>query len=296
MFEKQTVFFSKISDFILTSDYVSYLRLRQMNKATGLFHEPLTFDKSKNLSKKFDISFVGTIAKPGRKLFLKKLQKKFIIHIFDTSKKKISQNEIKKIYKQSKINLNFSSVSNTDFHITKDFKINGFKGRVGKIFSNKSFCLSEYSLGLSKLFDFKPSIFFKSEKDLVKKVGFFLHHSAERKKVINKSTILLKKNCSSIEFIKKIRKGFESKLDNSSYYNNYHSILDENYLSYFFISNLNSSLRILFQRPFQGFLNFFYIFFITILLAFKIKNINIIKFIVETISLILRKINAKLSS
>ena len=296
LFDKQTVFFSKISDFILTSDYVSYLRLKQMNKAAGLFHEPLTFDKSISLSKKFDISFVGTLDKPGRKLFLKKLQKKFNICIFDTSKKKISQYEIKKIYKQSKINLNFSNVSNSDFHITKDFKINGFKGRVGQIFSNKSFCLSEYSLGLSKLFDFKPSIFFKSEKDLVKKVSFFLNHSAERNKAIKKSSILLKKNCSSAEFTKKIRKSFKFKSDNSSYYNKYHSIFDENYLSYFFVSNLNSSLRIFFQRPLHSFLNFFYIFLVTILLAFKIKNINIIIFIIRTISLILQKINAKLSS
>ena len=97
LFDHQTVFFSKISDFILTSDYVSYLRLKQMNKAAGLFHEPLIFDKSISLPKKFDLSFVGTLTKPGRKFFLEKIQKKFNTHIIDTSKKTVEQRQRLKI-------------------------------------------------------------------------------------------------------------------------------------------------------------------------------------------------------
>ena len=296
LFDHQTVFFSKISDFILTSDYVSYLRLKQMNKAVGLFHEPLIFDKSISLPKKFDLSFVGTLDKPGRKFFLEKLQKKFNIYIIDTTKKKISATSITEIYKQSKINLNFSQVSESDYHTTKDFQINGFKGRVGKIFSTKSFCLSEYSLGLSKLFNFNPSIFFKNEKDLLKKINFFLKNSVERKKAIKKSNVLLKKICSSVEFANKIRKGFNFRVNNSSRLKEYNSIFDENYLSRFFVSNLNSALRIYFQKPLISVLNFFYIFYIAILLALKTKNINIIVFIMKTTYLILKKINAKIFS
>ena len=100
----QTIFFSKISDHILTTDVVSINRFRQLNKKVSFLHPPLEFRKNNKKKPKYDVTFVGATHKPGRSRFLNFLKKKkFLLKYLIVPKKEFHLKKCTKYFKAQKL-------------------------------------------------------------------------------------------------------------------------------------------------------------------------------------------------
>ena len=290
LFNFKTIFFSKISDHILTTDIVSVKRLKQLNKKVSFLHPPL--ERKKNIKKKlkYDVSFVGVIQKPGRLKYLNFLkEKKISLKVFDSSEKRVSFKRMYEIFQSSKINLNFSSISDYDPNLG-DFNVMGMKGRVSEVYSAESFCLSEYSYNLSQAFKNAKSIFFKNEKELLQKINYFLKNDFKRKSITKNLSKFVNNNYNSKKLTSRI-----INILNSIKVNNKHKspslfYIDENFLANFFITNIIQAIKLFFKKPFTSIQNFFYIIIFSINLALKIKKFSISIFIIKIIRLFISKL------
>lgn len=290
LFNDQTIFFSKISDYVLTTDINSINKLKKIKVISSFFHNPPLANIKNNIKKsKYDVSFVGSLRKPGRQEYINFLRTHRVdVKVFDSSKKKISYNKMFAIFNNTKINLNFSRISLIDDQNFNNEKRKGFKGRVGEIFSSNSFCLSEESNSLKKIYSIIPSIFFRNKKELLTKIIFFLKHSKLRKKIIKKMNYYVIKNFSSKVFIDKILYIFEnhhSLIRNNNLEKS--KLINEKLLTNFFLSNLNSTFSLFFRKPIKFLVNFFYIVYTSFIIPLKIKNFNIMLYLI----LIVKKIN-----
>jgi len=112
----------------------------------------------------------------------------------------LSNEKVDEIYKLSKINLNFTGI--TDKHFTKNsdyFKKKGFKGRPFEIGGQSSFCLSEYSIGLAELLEHdKDIIYFTNEIELINMIKLLLNDNNRRLKISKSLYEKVKLNYSKI--------------------------------------------------------------------------------------------------
>lgn len=193
-------------DLIVTTCSNSFVKYKKLNQKTYLGFWATDENKiTLNSKSKYNISFVGK--KYGNRIkfinFLKK--KNYFVKCFGLGwgNNSFFSGDIKKIFAQSLINLNFSD-SSTGFtlrNILKVFlhkKTNGkyffnnplkyilyfktfclnqtkqIKGRLFEIVSSNSFVLTEYHKDLSKYFDLEREIgCFKNRIDLLKKIKFY---------------------------------------------------------------------------------------------------------------------------
>ena len=286
----QTIFFSKISDHILTTDVVSINRFRQLNKKVSFLHPPLEFRKNNKKKPKYDVTFVGATHKPGRSRFLNFLKKKKIsIKVFNSSQKRVSFKKMYEIFQTSKINLNFSRISDYDPNL-KDFTVTGMKGRVAEIYSAESFCLSEYSYNLSQAFKNANAIFFKTEKELLKKINYFLKNNSIRKRITSRLSKFVHNNYNSKKLTTKIINIFNSIKVNKKYKSPILFYLDENFLANFFVKNIIQALKLFLRKPLISIQNFFYIIIFSINIAFKIKKFSVSIFLIKIIRLFISKL------
>lgn len=201
-------------DLIVTTCSDSFQKYKKLNQKTylGFWATNNTVIKT-NCNSKYNISFVGK--KYGNRTeyinFLKK--KNIYVKCFGLGwdKESFFSGEIKKIFVNSNINLNFSeSSTGLSFkNLLKVFihkKTNGryflnnplkyilyfktfclsrskqIKGRLFEIVSSKSFVLTEYHKDLYKFFDLRKEIAcFKNKSDLLEKLQFY----NKNKKIIN---------------------------------------------------------------------------------------------------------------
>lgn len=170
--------------------------------------------KPLNLPKIYDVTFVGQ-PHGDRKKIVSAIKKAGInIECFGRGwpNGKVSQDEMIKIFNQSKINLNFSKCSGSyDLkHIIKIFisvknnKIiinsplswipnlksliarsqNEIKGRNFEIPGCKAFLISGYAEGLEKFYELdKEVVCFYDKKDLINEIKFYLAHEKEREEI-----------------------------------------------------------------------------------------------------------------
>ncbi len=175
--------------------------------------------KPLDLPKIYDVSFVGQ-PHGSRKKIVDEIKKAGInIQCFGRGwpNGKVSQEEMIKIFNQSKINLNFSKCSGSfDLkHIIKIFiskSDNGFitfnspskwignfksllartqneiKGRNFEIPGCNAFLLTGYAEGLESYYELgKETVCFYTTKDLINKIKYYLTHESEREKIAEAS-------------------------------------------------------------------------------------------------------------
>jgi len=195
--------------------------------------------KPLGLPKIYDVSFVGQ-PHGDRKKIVEKLQKAGIqVECFGRGwpHGKVSQEDMIKIFNQSKINLNFTKCSGSfgPKYIAKifigkgengsmkfykpsmwipNFKSflargqNEIKGRNFEIPGCKSFMLSGYAKGLENYYSMgKELVCFSNAKDLVEKIKYYLQHEQEREAIADAA---YKKTMQNYTYEKKFNEIFKT--------------------------------------------------------------------------------------
>ena len=110
--------------------------------------------------------------------------------------KSVSEKKMRKIFKNSKMSLNFSKSRGIEKQI---------KARVFEIIGAGGFCLSEEALNISKFFRPNEQIsLFKNKNELLKKVNFFLKNPKIRDQIAQKGNAHSRKNYLNSFIISKI--------------------------------------------------------------------------------------------
>jgi len=188
-------YYAQIADVVVTTDYYSLSAYEQLgipaifnafsiNAFHAGNHSPIF------LGKNIDVSFVGYCKKNDREDYLDYLIRHGIdVKTFGEGSNNgfIEQNKIPEVFLMSKINLNFTKLDETSW-LNHDEplvnRIKGFKGRPIEIAIAKSFCLSEYSPAIERLFSPGLEIeFFYSKEELLEKVKYYLKHEEEREEI-----------------------------------------------------------------------------------------------------------------
>lgn len=137
-------------------------------------------------NKKYDVSFVGRLDRVGRKEFIAFLKQNGIkVEVFGWGSKNgvVDKKEMIEIFNNSKINLNFSGISEV-FKNKIESRIKQLKGHCQEIALTKSFVLTEYSLIINRIFEIGSEIdVFYDKNDLLEKVNLYLKNEEKRKQM-----------------------------------------------------------------------------------------------------------------
>lgn len=131
-----------------------------------------------NVKEKYDVSFVGSILKPGREEYLNEIRKRKI-PIYSIVRERGEHVPFEKmihIFGKSKINLNFSRASHGDRM--------GIKGRITEVCLAGGFLLTEYVPGIENYFEIdKEIVCFKNTEEMIDKITYYLKHDKERRTI-----------------------------------------------------------------------------------------------------------------
>jgi len=137
--------------------------------------------------KKYDVSFVGLLrGKEDREANISEIIKnKISIKIFGPDTNKIPYSKVLKIFKLSKINLNFSKLNNDIWILNKHNKllnrIKSMKSRIYEVIRVGGFVLTEYSPDIKRFFNInKDLVVFRNKLELISKIKFFLKNEKKR--------------------------------------------------------------------------------------------------------------------
>jgi len=218
LFDSFTRFYSLFFDYNLISPQLppkTYVN-EGMKNVFFSFGTNLDNFKPLNIEKKYDVTFIGT-PKKDRYDFIKHLLNNGIdVKIFGWGWDKypdlknvyfgpLDSEDLVRVANQSKINLSFSKNYFGEPHL---------KGRVTEIGACKSFILVEHSPRFLDLFkDKKEIIMFKDEKDLLKKVKYYLKNEKEREKTTRK---MYEKIVNNFDLDKELNDFFE-KISNNKF-------------------------------------------------------------------------------
>ena len=145
--------------------------------------------KPLNLKKIYDVTFIGA-PKAQRYAFIKFLMNKGInIRLYgwgwdkypefkDIYHGPLDNSQLIKVINQSKIVLSFSENAYGQTH---------YKGRVYKIVACKSFVLEQYFSGHRNFFNKGELVMFKSKRDLLNKINYYLENDKEREKITERA-------------------------------------------------------------------------------------------------------------
>ncbi len=148
-------------------------------------------DVSKNhLSKIYDISFVGLIKnKLARSEYIEHIrQNDYNINIFgsDSPSGYLDQNEVFKIYQNTKINLNFTGITQSNKSINNPLNSNTMTGRIFEIIGSGGFLITEYNVSIEYFFEpGKDLVIFKNKSDLIEKINYYIKNPSERNIIAN---------------------------------------------------------------------------------------------------------------
>ncbi len=196
LFDVYSKFYSKLYDLNITNTLEIHNKLKangcnSLIYASPVFNNYLKKKKSKK-NKNYEVSFIGLIR--NQRVDQIKLLKKNKIEIQCFGDNPISSYLSQKKYfdtiKNTKINLNFSSLShNFDeiyFEKKKISKLKNMQGRIFEVLSCKCFLLTEYNSTLNYFFkpgkDFEV---FKTNNELLEKIKFYLKNNKLREKIAN---------------------------------------------------------------------------------------------------------------
>jgi hypothetical protein len=187
-----TIYLSQTADAVISTDYYGCSLYEQLDIPAIPY--PSFYQEEEyaviDVPKKYDVSFVGMYNKSSRRELVDYLTDNGInVVVFGAGAPGgyVSREEMINIFRQSKINLNFSEMGQLSHHL-KMFpwhkRIRQRKGRPIEIAMTGNFCLSQYSPDAKEIF--KPEtelIEFYDKEDLLKKVKYYLDNDKEREKI-----------------------------------------------------------------------------------------------------------------
>ena len=142
------------------------------------------------ISKIYDISFVGLIKnKLNRFEYIDHvIQNGHKINIFgaDSPSGYLDQDEIFKIYRNTKINLNFTGVTYDNKSNNNPLNSNNMTGRIFEVIGSGGFLITEYNASIEYFFEpGKDLVIFKNKSDLIEKINYYIKNPFERNEIAN---------------------------------------------------------------------------------------------------------------
>lgn len=216
--------YSTIADLVITSDYVSVNRYRQSGVNAVFLPIPVRMRPSNDNKSKHEISFVGRLAKDkgsrnDYREYLDLPEHNLNISWFTSSKPEeyLTTEEMYSVFSNSKINLNFTGITTYGKGTNVLFeRIRTIKLRPFEVMAAGGFCLTEYSIGLSKCFqDGEGIVYFRNKKELLNKIKYYLKHPNEAKRIAIAGSKIIENEFSleatSLKFTKLIRDSEDNK-------------------------------------------------------------------------------------
>jgi glycosyl transferase family 1 len=140
-----------------------------------------------NRDKRHDVSFIGAVkGKAGRESGIATLERAGVsvaAYGYGTANGPISADGALSVYRQSRINLNFTGSARSPLAADQAImdRVRAVKGRCSKIALCGSFVLSEYAPGIERLFEIGREIdVFRDTDELVDKARYYLAHDGVR--------------------------------------------------------------------------------------------------------------------
>ncbi len=217
----------KFFNYFSTPDYYTYQKYL-FDDITNVIYSPFGFNpdiyKKLDLEKCYDVSFVGNYS-PFRRWIIDSLGKKGInVNVFGRNWGKygkwVSQDEVVRIFNQSKINLNLSNASYYDlrFLLHSVFSIKDWKellllkknkeqvkGRHYEINACGGFQLSYFVPGLNMIYEIDKEIaVFESVNHLADEIEFFLKNDSLRNSIAEAGYKRSITEHSSVQYLKNL--------------------------------------------------------------------------------------------
>jgi len=216
--------------------------------------DPEVYDGELEEDKNTDVSFVGRLDRLGRKEYLHFLGANGVnVEVAGTGSERgpLNSEEMIRLYKRSKINLNFSGIQ--EFSRKKIYKkLTRMKGvRCVEIALSGSFLLSEYTPGLEKLFKIGEEIdVFHDEEELLEKIQLYLHNDILREGIADRGYQRALADYDSRKTWKKLLQFISYKAAHKNYRPS-PIYLDDEYLKMVSTQRAVSALNFLRQRQFR---------------------------------------------
>ncbi|MCL5073712.1 MAG: glycosyltransferase, partial [Actinobacteria bacterium] len=196
-FEQVDRYYAQAVDLVLLPDPLTKTKYELLNinaLCTFSLFDKRYYRHLENNCKDIDVSFVGNIAKSDRRYYLDYLLANGVkINTFGrhTGSGFIDFNEMIEVFNKSKINLNFTGISDSDDLILGSRVNNRARicnGRPIEIALCRGFVLSEYVAGIEEMFEIGKEIdVFRSKNELWDKVAYYLKNERQRKDMTEKA-------------------------------------------------------------------------------------------------------------
>ena len=214
-FRNSSRFYSLFFDYclIFQKNYLDLYKKEGIKDIYPFFGANVDVFKNKKYAKEFDVSFIGT-PKANRYSAIKYLISKGINlkiagagwekypDLKDFCIGKLSTEESVDLINKSRISLSFTRNHLGNLH---------FNSRLFEIMACKSFALGEHFNGYEELYSKKELDMFRDEKELVKKVKYYLGNEKEREKMAERA---YRKTINNFSYENQLKKIFSSILKN----------------------------------------------------------------------------------
>lgn len=183
----ETAYYSQFVDLLVTFDLVAFEYFRSIGRDVIICPHPVdVLDVTSRSEYKFDLSFIGQISSVDRSRYdyLSMLRDRYPNSFFPgLDGVRLEESEMRDVYFNSKINLNFTAVTDKSNHLKLPFLNHrrGFKGRPLEIGASKGFCLSEFSPSIQNFFVPKYDLdYFYDRNDLIEKIDYYIANDHAR--------------------------------------------------------------------------------------------------------------------
>lgn len=205
-FENLDRYYAQVADLVVVPDRYSCYGFEELSipayTSYSLYDSKTKYVKHEFLNKTIDVSFVGNLEVGDRKQYINYLVQNGVrveVYGAGSSNGFITHEQVVEIHNKSKICLNFTGLQ--DFKKlppgipTIRKRIRQSKGRPIEIVLCGGFVLSEYSTGISEMFDIGSQIdLFDSKEELLQKINYYLVNESIRNEMATSAYVRAKTN------------------------------------------------------------------------------------------------------
>jgi hypothetical protein len=220
----QTIYFAQSADAVMTSDFGGRFMYEQLSIPTVYFRSPFLdfLDFLPTAEKTIDVSFLGDCNRADRSDYIEYLRRNRIeVATYGSGSENgfVTRMEFLKIIRKSKITLNFTGRPVPSEILKKEpwrRHLKHLSGRAFEAARMKSFCLSEFCLGLDEILSIGSEVdVFYDKEDLLRKVKYYLENDAEREKMGDKAFERVSSEFGDLEYLSRSYNLLHERLQNS---------------------------------------------------------------------------------
>lgn len=193
-FEGVDRYYAQLADLVILPDCLARYKYEQLNinaMTTFAMYDRNFYIKNDSINKSIDVSFVGNLKQPIRKKYIDYLRMHSIsVETYGVGSDNgfVSYEEMINVFNKSKINLNFTAISDSENYVIRPPSINKrikqSKGRPIEIALSGGFILSEYVPGMDEMFlPGQEMDVFNSKEELLEKIKYYLSNENKRTEI-----------------------------------------------------------------------------------------------------------------